>query len=172
MEEQTNSNPSASFNNEEHLLKAKIAGGAGWFFWIAGLSLFNSLVVMFHGSFTFVVGLFTTRFIDYMLNAFHYPVFKGIAIAINLVIIAIYAGIGVGAKKSLVWVFITGLVLYVIDTVLLVFIALRANAMGDEMFSGIFHLLALVSIWGGLQASMKLKKMQSSIAYMVASESK
>ena len=169
LEEQINYDPSKSIN-EEQILKSKIARGSSWFLWIAALSLINTIIALFHGTYSFVIGLFTTQILDAIPNEMS-PMVKGIALATNLVIIGIYAGIWVGAKKCLSWVLITGFVLYCIDTILMVFLGFLAKDIGNIVFSGLFHLWALSAIWGGMKASIQLKKLQSSIAYIVASES-
>jgi hypothetical protein len=43
---------------------ARVVNGAKWFYWIAGLSLVNSLVVVFGGNFHFVLGLGITSVVD------------------------------------------------------------------------------------------------------------
>src|SRR6478672_6161125 len=43
---------------------ARVRAGAKWFYWIAALSLVNSLVAIFGGQFHFVVGLGITSIVD------------------------------------------------------------------------------------------------------------
>jgi hypothetical protein len=43
---------------------ARVRISARWFYWIAGLSLINSAVVIFGGNFHFVVGLGVTSVVD------------------------------------------------------------------------------------------------------------
>ncbi|MCK4829211.1 hypothetical protein KA005_76515, partial [bacterium] len=42
----------------------QLKSGANWFFWIAGLSLVNTIVFLFDGSIYFVVGLGITQIVD------------------------------------------------------------------------------------------------------------
>lgn len=47
---------------DEHLKAIK--GGANWFYWIAGLSIINTLIIFFNGDVNFIVGLGLTQIID------------------------------------------------------------------------------------------------------------
>ena len=46
------------------VLNARVRAGADWFFWIAGLSLVNSLSTLTDRPFAFIIGLGTTRLAD------------------------------------------------------------------------------------------------------------
>jgi hypothetical protein len=50
-------------------LENQVKGGTSWFFWIAGLSILNSIIFFSGSSITFVVGLGATRFIDGFVSA-------------------------------------------------------------------------------------------------------
>ena len=41
--------------------RSAFLSGANWFFWIAGLSLVNSLIILFSGEWSFIVGLGATQ---------------------------------------------------------------------------------------------------------------
>src|SRR5690348_7668634 len=43
---------------------ARVVSGAKWFYWIAALSMVNSLVAVFGGNFHFVLGLGITSVVD------------------------------------------------------------------------------------------------------------
>src|SRR5574340_77246 len=45
-------------------LMARHLNGANWFYWIAGLSVVNSVIVLFGGAWYFLVGLGATQFVD------------------------------------------------------------------------------------------------------------
>ena len=53
-----------SINDLKYQTEAAFKGGANWFFWIAGLSVINSLIITFGGEMSFVIGLGITQFID------------------------------------------------------------------------------------------------------------
>jgi len=122
---------------------ARVRAGARWFYWIAGLSLVNSLVVIFGGQFHFVVGLGITSVVDELA--------KGIGSAgtvLDLVINGTVAGLfflfGSFAGKSHKWAFLAGMVLYGLDGLLLL-------AAKDILSVG-FHAYALFTISRGLMA--------------------
>ena len=49
-------------------LDGRIRSGVNWFFWIAGFSLINTIVYLFGGQLTFVVGLGITQIIDGVMS--------------------------------------------------------------------------------------------------------
>jgi len=122
---------------------ARVRAGANWFYWIAGLSLVNSLVVIFGGQFHFVVGLGITSIVDELA--------KGVGSAgtvLDLVINGTVAGIfflfGSFAGKSHKWAFLVGMVLYGLDGLLLL--------LARDILSIGFHVYALYAISRGLTA--------------------
>lgn len=125
------------------IANARMRAGAKWFYWIAGLSLVNSLVVIFGGQFHFVVGLGITSVVDELA--------KGVGSAgtlLDLVINGTVAGVfflfGSFAGKSQKWAFLVGMVLYGLDGLLLL-------AAKDILSVG-FHAYALFMISRGLTA--------------------
>ena len=141
-------------------LKHNIKNGANNFYWIAGMSVLNSLISTFEGGITFVIGLGITQFVDAfaMLFAQDIPeaaiLFKGIGIVVSIVISAIFAILGLFAVKAKRWAFITGMVLYVLDGGLLLLF--------QDWFGALFHLIFLWGLWKGLQALNQLQKLESS----------
>ncbi len=141
-------------------LKHNIKNGANNFYWIAGMSVLNSLISTFEGGITFVIGLGTTQLVDAfaMLFAQDVPeaaiIFKGIGIGISIVISAIFAIFGLFAIKAKRWAFITGMILYALDGVLLLLF--------QDWFGALFHLIFLWGLWKGLQALNQLQKLENS----------
>jgi hypothetical protein len=132
------------------LVDPRVKSGANWFFWIAGLSIFNTIIFRLGIELTFLIGLAGTVFVEGV----------GIAVADELpgsatlvMVLALFAEIlvagifvlfGVLARKGLRWAFIVGMVLYALDGVLWL-------VLGVYLPAG-FHLLALWFIFGGLRA--------------------
>lgn len=139
-------------------LHGRIKSGGGWFYWIAGLSLINTLVVLFHGKFSFVAGLGITQIIDGLVAELG-PVAAIIGLPINLIIAGIYVVFGYFACRRASWAFITGIVLYALDTVLfLIFFDIIPLA---------FHAFALFGIVAGLKAhnaALKIETQQAQAA--------
>jgi hypothetical protein len=95
--------------------------GANWFFWIAGLSLVNSVVVLMHGRWSFLAGLGITQFIDGLAVALS-PKLGNAATVLALLLDMVTAGViilfGVMARQKHTWAFVLGLILYAADGLL------------------------------------------------------
>ena len=128
----------------------QIKSGANWFFWIAGMSIVNTVAYRLGLQVTFLIGLASTTFVegfgvaaaDYLHDS------ATLVLALTLVgevlITGIFVVLGVLARKGLKWAFIVGLILYALDAVLwLVF--------GDYLPAA-FHLWGLYGIYSGLRA--------------------
>jgi hypothetical protein len=128
---------------------AHVSNGAKWFYWIAGLSLVNSLVVLFGGDFHFVVGLGITSVVDVLAKQ------AGSAgtvldIVINGFVAGIFVLFGAFALKAQKWAFLAGMALYALDGLLLLTVM--------DIFSVAFHAYALFAIYRGLAAVDQLQK--------------
>ena len=132
------------------LIDARIRNGLNWFYWIAGLSLVNSLAYLLGVKFTVVVGLGITQIVDGVVAGLikHFGpdmVFLRIAgLVINMCIAGVFVLIGFFGRKGIRWPIIVGMVLYVLDGLLVL-------VFGDYLAAA-FHLLALYGIWTGLKA--------------------
>ena len=141
---------------EEKLrLESQFANGASWFYWIAGLTLINTIVSIFNGSYNFVSGLGITQIIDgifYVLKDYFGNHIVYLGAAIDLIFVAIFFVLGILAHKKMVWSMILGTVLYGIDILSFLFVT--------DYLSIAFHALAIFSIIKGIQASKKLKNIE------------
>lgn len=124
-------------------LESKLKSGTSWFYWIAGLSLINSVIMLSGNDWYFVIGLGITQLIDAVIGS-------GSALIIDAVVAGVLIYFGRMAKDGKNWAFIVGMVLYGLDAVLLLVFS--------DYLSFVFHILALFGIYGGLQASLKLEK--------------
>ena len=113
--------------------------GARWFYWIAGLSVVNTILIHSGSDTSFIVGLGFTLVADYLLKAH-----MAIALVIDLIAIGVFAGFGFAALKGQSWAFIAGSVLYFLDT----FIYLSS----ESWLAVGFHGFALFSIVRGYLA--------------------
>lgn len=137
-------------------LTRRMRGGAANFFWIAGLSVVNS-VLAFTGSDTrFVIGLAVTQFVDALASIISKDVPEAstiltiIAVVIDLVVVGIFAFFGYFARTGRRWAFIIGMMLYAFDAlVMLVF--------QDWLAFG-FHLFFLFGLFNGLRALNQLQR--------------
>ena len=133
-------------------LERRVKSGAGWFFFIGGVSLVNSIVVMSGNSWRFVIGLGITDIIA-GFSARLESAGMTVGILLNLLVLAMFAVFGIFARKGHSWSFILGMICYALDALLFVLLGL-------QMANVIFHGIALVFMFLGLQANMKLKAMQ------------
>jgi hypothetical protein len=133
-------------------LVSRVKSGAGWFYWIAGLSLINSIIVLFDGGVSFIAGLGFTQIIDGVISEIGVggvaSVIKIAAFGVELVIAGIFIGLGIFGNKLQSWAFILGIVLYFLDGVLIL-------VLGDYLAAG-FHVFALIFIVRGFLAARKL----------------
>jgi len=134
-------NPSLSPNPAlQAVASARVRIGAKWFYWIAGLSLVNSIVVISGGQFHFVVGLGVTSVVDELARQI-----GSAGVVLDLVINGLVAGLfalfGYFGCKAQKWAFVMGMALYLLDGLLLLMV--------KDIFSVAFHAYALYAIYRG-----------------------
>lgn len=147
--------PGKNIADELQKLRRSCSSGANWFYWIAGLSLVNSLILVFDGEWSFVVGLGVTQAIDSIAQALaedsvidNSLVIQIMAFALDVAVAAIFVLLGRLAAKRLGWPFVVGMILYAMDG--LIFLLVQ-----DWVSIG-FHCFALFCIYGGYVALQKL----------------
>ncbi len=126
------------------------------FYWIAALSLINSLALFFGGNFHFVAGLGLTQLIDGI--AFYIGkkspdingVVVGVGLFLDLGILAMIALFGYLATRGYIWPVVTGMILYGLD-------ALLVLSFKDIVGFG-FHLFFLWQIWAALKVLRYYRK--------------
>ena len=137
---------------EEKLkIENQFKAGADWFFWIAGLSLINSIVILSGNDWGFIIGLGITQIVDFLGSEFGLAG-KIIAFCFDLITAGIFVGFGFLARKRYTWAFVIGMILYALDG--LIFL------LGPDLLSIGFHLLALFFIFNGLKANLKLREIE------------
>ncbi|HSB90261.1 MAG TPA: hypothetical protein VLD63_09590 [Anaerolineales bacterium] len=136
-------------------LEVRARNGSGWFYWIAGLSLINSVIALSGATWTFLFGMAITQVIDGMslgiqrsagLQGFN--LVSLIALALDAVVALIVGVFGYFARKGNQTVYIFGMVLYALDAVV--------TLLFQDWLGFLFHLLALGGLWSGLAAQRKL----------------
>ena len=113
--------------------------GASWFYWIAGLSLVNTILIHSGSDTSFVVGLGFTLLVDYFLRGY-----MAIALIADVFAIGCFVGIGYAAYKGHGWAFILGAVLYLCDA--------GIYLVTESWMSVAFHAYALFCIVRGYLA--------------------
>ncbi len=149
----TSASSGADVSPELFELEKRVKSGGSWYYWVAALSLVNSVMAFSGGGGGFVIGLSVTQFMDAMLSA-DGGVMKGVGLALGVLAAGVFALFGVFACKRHVWAFIVGMLFYGLDTILTV----RA-----EQWLGLaFHGWVLFSLFIGTRAAMQINALSKS----------
>ena len=135
---------------EAQLVKAA-RGGAQWFYWIAALSLINSVSAAFGWHVSFLAGLAVSEIIDLLAKHLG-SVGPYLALGLNLVIAFFVCGFGYLALHGSRMAFLTGTILYALDGLVFLHFSLYAPAA--------FHAFALLGMVIGWHAQGKLVRRQ------------
>ena len=130
--------------------------GAGWFYWIAALSIINSIALLFTLEWSFVVGLGVTQVLTAIGMALAEEVGEGVryvVFGLEVVVALVFVVFGYFAARRGRWAFIVGMILYGFDAFVL-------GVFQDWLGLG-FHVFALWFINAGLAADKKLRQMQA-----------
>ena len=130
--------------------------GAAWFYWVAGLSLINTLCALTEANFGFALGLNVTQIADYgALRAVQGGADSSVkifALGFDLVIYALMVGCGWLSQKRVLPVFALGMALYLLDALLFFLVA--------DVVSIILHVFALWCMWAGFTAFRQLNALE------------
>ncbi|HTI49565.1 MAG TPA: hypothetical protein VL475_01385 [Planctomycetaceae bacterium] len=149
--------------NEFAILEQRGRSGANWFYWIAALSLVNSVIQLSGGDRHFVIGLAVTSIVDAVGAGLAQgapdvaTVIKVVAFGVTLVIAGFVALFGWLAGRRSTAAFAIGMGLYVCDGLL--------YTLAQEWMSVGFHAFALYGMWNGLAAFRQLRAMEESQAW-------
>jgi hypothetical protein len=133
-------------------LEQKLSSGANWFYWVAGLSAVNSIINFFEMQWNFAVGLGITQLFDglgmYLRSeGSPYSVLAAV-LAASLVVSGLFFVIGVFANRRIVSAFVIGIILYGLDSVLMLLVG--------DILGIIIHAIALFFIVRGFLAARQL----------------
>lgn len=138
---------------DNYALKEQAKSGANWFYWIAGLSVVNSLIFLFGGNWSFFAGLGVTQLVDAVVfqitSGEGVGIVKIIGFAVDLIIAGVFLLCGLWANRLHSWAFIAGMVLYLFDGLLLLLVG--------AFLPAAFHAFALFMIFRGLIAARQVK---------------
>jgi hypothetical protein len=141
--------PATPVATERLRLEAQFRSGANWFFWIAGMSLVNSVVGLFGGHWGFVIGLGITQVIDAALTTGDGDVSaRLLGPLLTAAVAAVFIACGHFAREGRRTAFIAGIVLYVLDS--LIFVLVR------DVLAIAFHAFALYCLVRGMRAKDQL----------------
>ena len=146
--------PAASLEQKlQEQIAAKVAveqrlkGSVSWFYWIAGLSLVNSIAAVSGSDWRFILGLGITQLFDAIGGGFG-GAGKIVVLVLDLIAAGVFILFGVFAHKRHTWAFVTGMVLFALDG--LIFLLAQ-----DWLGVG-FHVLALYFLFRGFKACREL----------------
>lgn len=146
-------------------LESRIKSSANWFYWIAGLSLINTIILFTGGRLNFIFGLGITQIIDslaYYIAGEFGNVITYVAVAIDVFIACIFILIGKFAGKKKKWVFIVGIVLFALDGALFL--------LWSDYLSIAFHAYAIYSIYLGIPAMKRLEETEKQLQELAKEE--
>ena|SRR5687768_9153254 len=136
-------------DSARHVTRTSVLHGADWFFWLAILSVINSLIVYFYHTPNTPIALGLTQWLDGTAGGLN-PTMTTTSLLINILIAGVLAAFGVLARRGSDIAFVVGIFFYVIDAFLMI-------GMKDFFGFGV-HLLGLFFLVKGLLASRHLRE--------------
>jgi hypothetical protein len=136
--------------------RSQSQSGARWFFWIAALSMINSIVILANGHWNFLAGLGITQFISGLAVGLSEQLGTAatvIAVALDLMVALIFVSLGLFAQKRHTWAFILGMVIYGLDGLIFLLV--------QDWLAIAFHAFVLYGIYRGLSANLKLSSLEA-----------
>lgn len=136
-------------------LESRFRNGINGFYWIAGLSILNTVSYLSGSKFGFVIGLGATQFVDAFMGALSgqfaqaATLIRGVGVVIDLIIAGVFVLFGYLGRKQKRGMIIAGMILYAADAVLL--------AAFKDFLGTAFHAWVLMAIAGGLKALGQLQ---------------
>jgi hypothetical protein len=132
-------------------LTQQFNSSSSWFFWIAGLSVINSLIAVFGGNLRFIFGLGLTSVAD-SLSFGSGGVAKTVSFVFTMLMAGLFVIFGVLVRKFFHWAFIVGMVVYALDGLLLL--------LAQDYLGVAFHAFVLFLFSKGIPASKKLSELK------------
>jgi hypothetical protein len=126
-----------------HAAEQKIVRGANWFYWIAGLSIVNSITLAFDAKLTFPVGLGITQVFDGIASGMRSDVARVVGFCADAFVAILVVLVGYLARRYR-GVYLLGMVLYGLDGVI--------NLVFKDWIGAGFHAFALFSMAHGVRA--------------------
>ncbi len=139
--------------------RQRILSGANWFFWIAALSIINSIILLSGGRWNFLAGLGVTQLIDGLgigLSTQLGSTATIIALILDLLVAGYFVGMGFLARREMSWAFILGMIFYVLDGLIFLW--------AQEWFGLAFHAYVLFRLYQGFTANNKLAALKREVA--------
>lgn len=157
---QTDENSSVHSQVQEAITNLNVAGsnGAKWFYWIAGLSLVNTIILHTGGQIQFIVGLAITLIVDVLASEIGKQEpqlatgLMAISIAFSIFVSLVACLFGWLSQRRILWIFGIGMFVYLLDGLLFLLVG--------DFFSAAFHGYALFSMFQGFNAYRQLNRLE------------
>ncbi len=124
---------------------AAVRRGANWFYWIAGLSVVNTIAALSGGNFHFVLGLGITEVTD----ALRAPQARMFGFFIDVLVLGFFVMCGYFGAKAQKWAFVMGMTFYLLDS--------GITLLAQDWLSFAFHIYALICVWRGFSHIAKTR---------------
>lgn len=144
--------PYSAYSAEYEYLEKTQRSGASWFYWIAALSVINTVIMLFDGSWAFSIGLAFTQVLDAV--AHEIPKITVVLLFVELLVVLFFVAIGYFANQRMLWAFIFGTVIYIADALLCLLF--------QDWVSLAIHGYALYGIIRGCSALIAMNRMSNS----------
>ena len=152
---------SLPFNREAEVaeITQRIKRGANNFYWIAALSVINSILAMTGSGTYFVIGLALTLIADGITINLSQSlpdaalIVKIVGLVVSVLIAGVFALFGYFAAQGKRWAFLVGMVLYGLDGLIMLAFA--------DWIGVLFHAYFLWGLFGGWRALGELEKKSS-----------
>jgi hypothetical protein len=122
---------------------ARMKSDASWFYWIAGLSLINSIAAASGSNWRFIIGLGITQLIDSMGSA------PAVALVLDFLVAGFFILLGVFAHKAQTWAFLIGMILFALDGVIFL--------LASDWIGVVFHVVVLFFLFRGFKACRQVR---------------
>jgi hypothetical protein len=127
---------------------AQCRSGATWFYWIAGLSLINSIVAFSGSNWRFMLGLGITQVLDGVGTGMGSSG-KVVVLVLDLLVAATFILFGVFAHKRHTWAFVVGMILFALDGLIFLLV--------QDWLGVAFHVFVLYCLFRGFSGCRALK---------------
>lgn len=135
--------PTFGVEPQTYVDRERVDRSANWFFWIAALSMINSIALHAGGNFRFFLGLGLTEITDAVASQFG-GAGTAAALVFDVIVASALVGLGLVAKRMAIWPFVVGMVFYALDALVLLLL--------QDFFSAAFHAYVLYQLWRGIAA--------------------
>jgi|RhiMethySRZTD1v2_1073278.scaffolds.fasta_scaffold43350_6 hypothetical protein len=135
-------------------LENRFRSGANWCYWIAGLSLVNSVASLMESDWRFAAALGITQICDAiaLIAAQKSPnaamVIHAVVIIADLGAAACFVLLGLLARQKKIWAFVAAMALYAIDSMIVLWLR--------DILGIAIHAFALLGLYGGMKACRQL----------------